>query len=102
MISRIPVQVEDAAPGASQLPEPPGQYVPLSPSRRLIGDLLYFARKVPTVPVERRMNVQALRLLRARLPFRPSWCAIFLKAYAQVTIAFPELRRAYVSLPWPH
>jgi hypothetical protein len=33
---------------------------------------------------------------------RPSWCAIFTKAYALVTAAYPELRRAYLSFPQPH
>jgi hypothetical protein len=33
---------------------------------------------------------------------RPSWCAIFTKAYALVAAARPELRRAYLPFPWPH
>ena len=32
---------------------------------------------------------------------RPSWTAIFLKGYALLCEATPELRRAYVKLPWP-
>ena len=31
-----------------------------------------------------------------------SWCAIFLKAYAIVSAAHPQLRRAYMPVPWPH
>jgi hypothetical protein len=33
---------------------------------------------------------------------RPSWCAIFTKAFAFVAAARPELRRVYMSFPWPH
>jgi hypothetical protein len=32
---------------------------------------------------------------------RPSWTAIFLKGYALLAREMPELRRAYVKLPWP-
>jgi hypothetical protein len=33
---------------------------------------------------------------------RPCWPAVFLKAYSRVADELPPLRRAYVSLPWPH
>ena len=32
---------------------------------------------------------------------RPSWCAIFTKAYAVVAARYPELRRAYLKFPFP-
>ena len=35
-------------------------------------------------------------------PQRPSWCAIFLKAYSIVAADRPELRRSYMPRPWPH
>jgi len=79
-----------------------GRILPLSLPRRLVGDLLHFAKKIPTIPVQRRMNVADLRDLRQQASPRPSWCAIFTKAYSIVASAFPELRRAYVSFPWPH
>jgi hypothetical protein len=41
-------------------------------------------------------------LARRALTERPAWSAIFAKAYARVALAIPELRRAYVKLPWPH
>jgi hypothetical protein len=70
--------------------------------RRFTCDLLRVARQLPTVPVERRMNLAAVAAARqAALP-RPSWCAVFTKAYALVAAATPELRRAYLSFPWPH
>jgi hypothetical protein len=79
-----------------------GRWIGLSPPRRFLGDLLHFAAKVPTVPVQRRMTIGDLALARAALPDRPCWPAIFLKAYARVVADLPQLRRAYVALPWPH
>jgi hypothetical protein len=77
-----------------------GRTIPLSLPRRLVADLVHFARQMPTVPVQRRMNVGLIRDLRDRLVERPSWCAIFTKAYGHVAQAFPELRRAYMKFPW--
>jgi hypothetical protein len=70
--------------------------------RRLVGDLLWAASAMPTVPVQRRMRLAELVAARALSPIRPSWTAIFTKAYARVAAVTPELRRAYVKLPWPH
>src|SRR5438309_3881004 len=77
-----------------------GRSIPLSLPRRFIGDLVHFAHQVPTVPVQRIINVKSLEALRAQVEDRPSWCAMFTKAYAQVGVEFPELRRAYMSFPW--
>jgi hypothetical protein len=84
------------------MPEATGRNIPLSLPRRFICDLVHFARKVPTVPVQRRMNLAPLVAVRQAAQPRPSWCAIFTKAYAFVAAARPELRRAYLSFPWPH
>src|SRR5262249_49757814 len=64
--------------------------------------LIHFARKVPSVPVQRRMNLAPLVEVRQAANPRPSWCAIFAKAYGFVAAARPELRRAYLSFPRPH
>src|SRR4051794_17294355 len=82
--------------------QPKGYRLPLSLPRRLICDLLHFARKVPSVPVQRRMRLGAVVAARAAANPRPSWCALFTKAYGLVTADRPELRRAYLSFPWPH
>lgn len=84
------------------MPNPSGRYLPLSLPRRLICDLLHFAQKVPTVPVQRRMDLAAVAAARQKAQPRPSWCALFTKAYAFVAAATPELRRAYLSFPLPH
>lgn len=77
-----------------------GHSLSLSLPRRFVCDLLHFASKVPTVPVQRVMNVQSVREARAASAEPVSWCAIFTKAYAQTAQEHPELRRAYLSFPW--
>jgi hypothetical protein len=82
-----------------------GRRIALSVPRRVMCDLLAFARAIPTVPVQRVMSVGRLAALRARLgpsPDAPGWCALFTKAYGITAGEFPELRRAYLSFPRPH
>jgi hypothetical protein len=79
-----------------------GKPIALSPMRRFVTDLLHFASAVPTVPVERHIDVGALTRARAAAGVGVSWTAIFLHAYSRVTAAMPQLRRAYIKLPWPH
>jgi hypothetical protein len=79
-----------------------GHAIRLSKSRRMVIDLLHFARAIPTVPMQRRMQLAALIAARAATSDKPRWTAIFAKAYALVAAEFPVLRRAYVKLPWPH
>ncbi|HEY7310526.1 MAG TPA: hypothetical protein VH643_14275 [Gemmataceae bacterium] len=82
--------------------QPAGVSLPLSLPRQLICDYLHFARKIPSVPVQRRMRLGEVVAARAATGLRPSWCAVFLKAYGFVTAATPALRRAYLSFPRPH
>ena len=67
----------------------------------MVIDLLHFARAIPTVPVQRRMQLAPLIAARAASADKPRWTAIFAKAYALVAAENPVLRRAYVKLPWP-
>jgi hypothetical protein len=84
------------------MPQPVGRNLPLSLPRRFICDLVHFARQVPSVPVQRRMDLAPLVAVRQAARPRPGWCAIFTKALAFVAAARPELRRAYLSFPRPH
>lgn len=79
-----------------------GRVIKLSPARRLVGDLMRFSRNIPRITVQRRMNLGPLVQARRELEPRPSWTAIFLKGYALLSQETPDLRRAYVKLPWPH
>jgi hypothetical protein len=84
------------------MPQPAGASIALSPPRRIICDLLHFSRKVPTVPVQRRMQLAAVAAAREAAAPRPGWCAVFTKALALVAAGRPPLRRAYMAWPWPH
>ena len=79
-----------------------GRAIKLSPGRRLVGDLMRFSKNIPRITVQRRMNLGPVVQARQELDPRPSWTAIFLKGYALLSQETPELRRAYVKLPWPH
>lgn len=84
-----------------------GHYRPLSPARRLICDLLHFAAKVPTVPVQRAMDLGALSQARDQVADgwptgtpKPRWPALFLKAFALTAAEMPTLRQAIIRWPW--
>lgn len=84
------------------MPQPVGRNLPLSLPRRIIIDLMHFAKQVPSIPVQRRMNLASLVAAREAAEPRPSWVSIFTKAYALVATRWPEVRRAYMGWPWPH
>jgi hypothetical protein len=82
--------------------QPAGRKLPLSLSRRFVGDLVRCARAVPLLTIQRRMNLADIAAARREAFGRPGWCALFTRAYAAVAAHRPELRRAYVSYPRPH
>ncbi|MBP1872575.1 hypothetical protein J2Z19_002287 [Ensifer adhaerens] len=47
------------------------------------------------------MNLDPLQKARLAQSNKPSWTVLFLKGYALLCRETPELRRAYVKLPWP-
>jgi hypothetical protein len=79
-----------------------GRAIRLSVARRMVIDLLYFAKGIPSLPVQRRMSIGPVVAARTACQERPRWTAIFAKAYALVAREFPELRRAYIKIPWAH
>ncbi len=91
--------VSKAAQNASALR---GRAIPLLPSRRVRNDMLYFANKAPTLPVQRRMALGTLVAARSACRHRPPWTALFLRAYALLAQEIPELRRVYIGFPRPH
>ena len=78
-----------------------GRSMPISPARRLVIDFMRLSQDIPLVSVQRRMHLERAVRARSQCAERPSWMAIFTKAYGVVSEQFPELRRAYVKLPWP-
>jgi hypothetical protein len=84
------------------MPAPPrGRTLPLSPGRRLVIETLHHARKVPSLPLARTLNIAAVIEARAAARPAPSWFAIFMKAQSIVSRRCPELRRAYLTWPYP-
>jgi hypothetical protein len=80
-----------------------GRRIRLSVARRLVADYMWAASAVARVDVRRRVAFR--NLIAARAAIRadpPSWTAMFVKAFAMVAAEIPELRRIYLSLPWPH
>jgi hypothetical protein len=78
-----------------------GHYLPLPGPRKFISDLVHFARRIPSAPVARTIDVSALSEARVRHPARPSWSCVFMKAYALVGAANAPLRRSLLEFPWP-
>lgn len=76
-----------------------GRSLPLSAPRRFVGDLVHFARKVPSVPVSRVMDVSSLIVPRQSHASRPSWSVLFMKAVGLVAAENPQLRRALMTFP---
>lgn len=81
--------------------QPKGKYYPVSSFRRLVIDLMHFSAKVPSVTIERRMDLAPLSIVRHALLPQPTWSAIFTKAYALVAARTPLLRTSYLKFPWP-
>jgi len=70
--------------------------------RALVTDLMWLHRTMPTVSQVRTFDLQELSAAREACPRRISWAIAFLRAYALVSVEFPNLRRTYLSWPWPH
>lgn len=79
-----------------------GSWLPVSPFRRLVVDLMDFSQKVPTVTAERYLALGALAQARQVVFPRPTWTGIFAKAFAILSRDYPELRRFYMPYPWAH
>jgi hypothetical protein len=65
----------------------------------VVCDLIHFAHRIPTVPVQQVLDVSRPAALRQGLTDRVGWCTVFTKAFALVAQKMPEFRRAYVEYP---
>ena len=79
-----------------------GRWVKLSIPRRIVTDFMYFAAGMPWIVAQRRLTLRGVIEAREAHRDRPTWTAVFAKAFALAAVEIPELRRAYVRLPWPH
>lgn len=80
--------------------KPAGRTLSISSHRRLVIDLMHFSLKVPSVIVERRMNLSGVQAARQACTPRPTWTAILTKAFAVVAARTPALRQSYLTFPW--
>jgi hypothetical protein len=78
------------------------RYVRLSLPRLWMRDVVHFGMKSFVVGGITSLQVSAV--VEARRKNQPliSWSAILIKAIALTSRKWPQLRRAYVSFPWPH
>jgi len=88
-------------PWNAWMPSITGRRQSLSLPRRLVGDLLHAGRALPLVTFERRMRLGPVLDARKRLPEPPPWSLLFVKAFAIVARQRPELRRTFLTFPWP-
>jgi hypothetical protein len=79
-----------------------GRNIPLSLSRRMVGDVLAVSQQIPLANGERRIDLSSLRAAVAATRPRPAWLPLVFKAYSIAAPARPALRRLYVPRPWPH
>lgn len=81
--------------------KPVNRTIWLSATRRLCCDVMYFSQRVPLVTIKRRMHLGKVAAARLTAEPRPSWFALFAKAYGIIAMRHAELRRSYMCLPWP-
>ena len=77
-----------------------GSFVRLSLPRRIINHFLSGTGRMPLVTGQRRLRLAEVIAARAQAKPRPSWAALFTKAFAAVCARQPELRRTFVAWPW--
>ena len=77
-----------------------GRSLSITPYRQLVVDLMEMSKQVPSVCADRRMDLAPLAAARAACNPRPSWCALFAKAFGVLGREHPELRRSYIKFPW--
>jgi hypothetical protein len=79
-----------------------GVRIPLSPARRMVIEVMHHAGRVPSLPLAKRLDLAEVAAAREAAVPRPSWTAIFLRAYGLVSRRNPALRRALIAWPRPH
>jgi hypothetical protein len=77
----------------------PTEVVRASLAQRFWADLLGSARYMPRSAVRRRLDLGAVETARAQASPAVRWPALFLKALAFTSSAWPALRRSWLSFP---
>ena len=79
-----------------------GRWLSIPPARRMIFDILYFSKKIPTQVISRETNLWRLSELKRNPATSISWSLLVLKAYAILSSRHRVLRQTYMRWPWPH
>lgn len=79
-----------------------GRTFRLTSSRSLVLDIAHIAMRVPTFPVERWFDMEAVAQARAQALPRISWVTLFVKAYGLASRQIPQLRTHYLKYPFAH
>ena len=79
-----------------------GRSLPVSIPRRIVTDYVRLSATIPSIPIERTMDLGAVAAARNACSPRPPWVALFGKAFALTAQELPELRRVFLKWPWPH
>jgi hypothetical protein len=82
--------------------KPTGRTLAITPFRQVVIDLMHFSDKVPSVVMERRINLAPVIAARRLLDPHPGWCGMIARAFGMLGRDYPVLRRCYLSYPWPH
>lgn len=79
-----------------------GRSLPVSLPRRIVADYMRLSATIPSIPIERTMDLGAVAAARNACSPRPPWVALFGKAFALTAQELPEFRRVFLKWPWPH
>ena len=79
-----------------------GRSLRVSIPRRIVTDYMRLSTTIPSVPIERTMDLGAVAVACNACSPRPPWVALFGKAFALTAQELPEFRRVFLKWPWPH
>ena len=81
-----------------------GKRINIPFSRRCMIDFMYFSQKTSKNLVSAELNLDLSSVAAARLAANPkvSWFAIFIKAFAEISSIYPQLRQVLFSYPFPY
>ncbi len=79
-----------------------GRSLPVSIPRRIVTDYMRLSATMPSVPIERTMDLGAVAAARNACSPCPPWAALFGKAFAVTAQELTELWRVFLKWPWPH
>ncbi len=80
--------------------QPAGKVFSIGAAQRQRHDWIAFSERAAVHTVQRDLRIARTAHTRSTAAPRPCWLAVFTKAYAQAALSWPQLRRAYLTIPW--